>query len=66
MIHRCTIFVSVDCLHKDHGIEALLDVLSFTCEEVSLILSGPMNITWIKPKHMVSYRNVSIISPFLT
>lgn len=65
MIHRYSIFVSIGCLHKDRGIEALLEVLSFTCEGFSLILSGPMNITWIKPKHMVSYRNASIILLFL-
>lgn len=64
MIHRCSILVSIGCLHKDSGIEALLQVQSFTCERFSLILSGPMNITWIKPKHMVSCKNASIILPF--
>lgn len=56
----------IGCLHTGHGVEALLEVLGFTCEGFSLILSGLMNITWITPKHMVSYRNASSILPFLT
>lgn len=66
VIHRCPIFLSICCLHKEHGSEPLLEVLSSTCEGFSLILSDPMNITWIKPKHMVSNRNAIIILPVLT
>lgn len=64
--HRYSVCVSMGCLHKDRGSEPLLEVLSFTCEGFSLILSDPMNITWIKPKHMVSNRNAIIIFPVLT
>lgn len=65
-VHRCSMFVSIGCLHKDRGTKALLEVLSFTYEGFSLILLSSMNITWIKSKHMVSYSNASIILPFLT
>lgn len=63
MIHRYSIFVSIGCLYKDRGIEA--EILRFACEGFSLILSGPVNITWIKARHMVSYRNASVILPLL-
>lgn len=58
VIHRYSMFVSIGCLHKDHGTEALLEVLSFTCEGFSLILLSSMNITWIKSKHIVTAMQV--------
>lgn len=64
MTPRYSIFLSVGCCPKEHCVVILLEVLSFACEGFSSILSGPMKITWIKSKHMVSYRNASIILPF--
>lgn len=66
VIHKYSIFVSMHCLHNDHGSEPLLEVLSFTCEGFSFILLDPMNITWIKPNHMVSNSYAIIILPVLT
>jgi len=63
MTSRYSVFVSMG-FTQEHRDEVLLEVLSSTCEGFSLNLPGPMKITWMTSKHMVSYRNASVILPF--